>query len=68
LAEVAAAHDVLFAPGPLFSPDGGLAGRARLALVAEPTTITEGIARLGAAWRAYQTELDRPTVGYRMVL
>lgn len=57
LAQVALRHGVAIVPGSMLSISGGHGDRIRLAF-GDPTLLPEGIARLGAAWRAYRRSAD----------
>jgi len=52
LARAAADRGVLVTPGPAFSPVGALADRVRIAAVAPPHLLVEGVRRLRGAWDA----------------
>ncbi|HLN79964.1 MAG TPA: PLP-dependent aminotransferase family protein [Thermoanaerobaculia bacterium] len=55
-AQVALRHGVAVVAGPLASPDSSGADRLRLPFVHDANTMTEGMQRLGRAWRAYSPE------------
>ena len=52
-AEVAQAHGVAILPGPMLSTSGRFDDRVRIAYVASPDRLEEGVRRLARAWRAY---------------
>ena len=50
VARAALAEGVVVTPGTAFSPQGGLTDRVRLAAVAPPDVLAEGVRRLARAW------------------
>jgi DNA-binding transcriptional MocR family regulator len=50
VARAAAAEGVVVTPGPLFSPQGALTDRLRIAAVSPPEVLIEGVRRLRRAW------------------
>jgi DNA-binding transcriptional MocR family regulator len=59
LTETAERHGVLVTAGPVFSAEGRLRDRLRIATVAEPAEVRTGIQRLTQAWEA-SGDLARP--------
>jgi DNA-binding transcriptional MocR family regulator len=55
LAQLALRHGVLILPGNTMSASGVQSRYLRLPFLAEPATLRQGIDRLAAAWREYQS-------------
>ncbi|MEH1127267.1 hypothetical protein [Micromonospora sp. CPCC 206061] len=51
-AELARAHGVAVAPGPLFSPDRGYRDHLRISFALTPELLDRAVAGLAAAWQA----------------
>jgi DNA-binding transcriptional MocR family regulator len=58
LAQIAARHGVLIAPGPVMSATGRFDEHVRLPFDYRKETLEQGISRLGHAWQAYRRLLD----------
>jgi DNA-binding transcriptional MocR family regulator len=58
LAQIAARHGVLIAPGPVMSPTGRFDEHVRLPFDYQLATLEQGIGRLSRAWHAYRGVLD----------
>jgi DNA-binding transcriptional MocR family regulator len=55
-AQVALRHGVILLPGPAMSDTEGHVRFLRVPFLAEPGTIQDGVRRLAAAWRDYQSD------------
>jgi DNA-binding transcriptional MocR family regulator len=67
-AQVALRHGVAVAPGPLMSPNNVCNDHIRLAFMRDNDVLVEGVSRLAAAWREYDTSPRLRSAAPRVLL